>query len=918
MADVASPAHGQHHRHTSSIGSMTTGASLGAEPVFEMVPNPTFSFPMVPRASDPTNAPSSSTSQRRRHLSVQLGVPSTGTPRTAAHSRATSALPSFSFNAADATGLQDASTPPETPTESIPTTPNKRGHKRRGSEFVGGDSRLGVDNAISTSPTKTDAAPMTLPPSTLSTLPPAGRRTHRRDRSYVSTHDASEMMSPPTDMEPRTSSSLPTTPSGHHSEIPSLLTGYPFSSAANTTSGADRDVSPVRPASRPGRSVGFAREVEIIPRPLSTISSGSESSKGHSLSNSIDMISMSPGSPSRNTRKSLDVHSPMDSIDESSSKLRSSSEIGREQNEQEGQWLKSRASSATIDDTTHITESASPALTFVESSVPDAPPMSRRKKRSSGDGLGFDRRRSEPAISSKSEEMSRMSVLSLHEDAVDEQQYMGDSELERKSSTRKIKDWALAKLHRRSRDFSQKPGSPYATSARPRSEGAIHEIIPPNLEEDPIPAPPMAETDLDTVFDTPTDGLGMDSSHDATRVAFHTPTFEPTAMSRLESTDNTMIDLDAAFGPTRTSPMIGSSHRKTLHSARTSGGPTAYIHRRAESAPMLTPFDFSRNSITSSGMADVFEEEEEEEENSADGISPGTHSGANQVGGMGMLVVDADHGAANGLRIQRSSWTPDRPSTSHGNMSFGSRLSTPANDRRTSSIIEDTIIEEASPVDVPVEHVQIVEDYEEPRASSLTKSSDSSETPTLLAVTSETETSIMTPDTYQTSTFSSPDLQRRQGSFEASRVGTSASSIADTRTTSSGMTGEHSHDIRASVDDVPSLTSSRSTMLSTAHTNTSRRDFGAEQRTPSASSTNLTQGAAADRRRKRSSVASFSQLMSQSFGPKAKAKASEDFRPATAGAAIKPKKEHRLKKLMFWRSKSAGAVLTGAGKPYSG
>ncbi|OQO10034.1 hypothetical protein B0A48_04390 [Cryoendolithus antarcticus] len=913
MADVASPTHGQHHRHTSSIGSMTAGASVGPEPVFEMVPNPTFSFPMLPRASDPTTAPASSNPQRRRHLSVQLGVPSTGTPRTAAHSRATSALPSFSFNAADATGLQDASTPPETPTESTPATPNKRGHKRRGSEFVGGDSRLGVDNAISTSPTKTDAAPMTLPSTTLSTLPPSNRRTHRRDRSYVSTHDASEMMTPPSEVEPRTSSSLPTTPSGHHGDMPSLLTGYPFSSESNTTAGADRDVSPVRPTSRPGRSVGFAREVEIIPRPLSTISSGSESSKGHSLSSSIDMISMSPGSPSRNTRKSLDVHSPMDSIDESS-RLRSSSEIGREQNEQEGQWLKSRASSATIDNVTPMTESTSPALTFVEPTVADAQTMSHRMKRSSGDGLGFDRRRSEPAMASKSADMSRLSALSLQEDAVEEQQYMGDSELDRKSSTRKIKDWALAKLHRRSRDFNQKPGSPYASGARPRSEGAIHEIIPPNLEEDPVPAPPMAETDLDTVFDATSDGVDTNSSHDTTRVAFYTPTFEPTAMSRLESSDNTMIDLDAAFGAVRTSPMIGNSHRKTLHSARTGGGPTAYLHRRAESAPMLTPFDFSRHSTTSSAMADVFEEEEEEDSN--DGISPGTHSGATQVSGMGILAGDADHAAANGLRISRGSWTPDRPSTSHGNMSFGSRLSTPANDRRTSSIIEDRIVEESIPADVPVEPVQIVEDYEEPRASSLTKSSDSSETPTLLAVASETETSIMTPDTYQTSTFSSPDLQRRQGSFEASRVGTSASSIADTRTTSSGMTGEHSHDIRASVDDVPSLTSSRSTMLSTAHANTSRRDFGADQRTPSASSTNLAQGAAADRRRKRSSVASFSQLMSQSFG--AKAKASEEFRPATAGAAIKPKKEHRLKKLMFWRSKSAGAVLTGSGKPYSG
>jgi hypothetical protein len=174
---------------------------------------------------------------------------------------------------------------------------------------------------------------------------------------------------------------------------------------------------------------------------------------------------------------------------------------------------------------------------------------------------------------------------------------------------------------------------------------------------------------------------------------------------------------------------------------------------------------------------------------------------------------------------------------------------------------------------------------------------------------------MMTPETYQTSTFSSSSPGRPR-SFDTPRLGTSASSFNDNRTVSSSTTGEQPPDVRISVDDVPSLTSSRSTMFSTAHANNSHRDFsGASsgyvgQRNSSGASSTLDPNMVAEQRRKRSSIQSLSQLMGTSFGPKSKA--SEEFRPQTASAAttsstIKPKKEHRLKKLMFWRSKQSDA-----------
>ena len=132
--------------------------------------------------------------------------------------------------------------------------------------------------------------------------------------------------------------------------------------------------------------------------------------------------------------------------------------------------------------------------------------------------------------------------------------------------------------------------------------------------------------------------------------------------------------------------------------------------------------------------------------------------------------------------------------------------------------------------------------------------------------------------------------------------------MTDNRTMSSYTTGEQGHDVRMSVDDpVPSLTSSRSTMMSTMHANTSRRDFSNE-RTPSMASASVDPVDATDggRSHKRASIQSLSQLMKGSF--EGRSKATTEPRPQTALASnvskSPKKKEHRLKKLMFWKSKN--------------
>lgn len=915
------------HRSIGSIDSMSGLTMVKGAPQIEMLPNPDFSFPMLPQS--PTTGSPRLGGARRRPVSMHSNPPSPQLSIPHAHRRVKSGapLPSFSFNAANATGREDSTTPPLSPDESEIATPSRRmGHRRGASELVGGDSRFGMSNAISSSPIKTTALPLSGPS-------PAARRGHRHQRSgatSMSTHDASSIMNPST-AESRLSSSLPSTPLEHPGLTP------PFKRAVSDPDGMAEMADPFGPSSdivddRPPsrRVVGFADKVDYIPRPLSTISSETESSMstihGHSVNNSItSVLSLSASSPppsARNPRTPLSTTYE----DEAKPTARSSLEISK-RIEKEGEWLRSSSISSSQSMSRPLSDStASPTLSFDAPQTTAGPRNVHNKKQSLSHALGLDRRKSEPLISLKADDQARLSAISLHQEAKSGglRSEGEGAQLKRRSSSKTIKDWAVSMLGMRSKSPKrQSVVGDSAATARPRSAG--EESVPGRV---PVAAPAAAETDLDAVFNS-----SMSINEPARvgtppqpRIEVSTPT--PSHNSSFRSPeDSPVLDLDAALGPFQTpSSFQGSKQRRELHSSRLAkdfSGPGLHYHRRAESAPELPPFGYSRGSMASvTSLPDVFEGEGEEEGDVVPAALPfSSRSAQDDQSGIGIQVVDADvegvspgsafnWGADNALGIQRGDWEPERPSTSYGP---SSRLSTPILERRASSIMEETIPEELS----PVEPVEIVESHEEPRSSSLTKSSDSSETPTLLA--SHTGTlalpdgaqSVMTPDTYQTSTFSSPDYARHQGSFDTSRLGTSASSIADNRTMSS--CAEPGHEVRMSVDDVPSLTSSRSTMMSTMHANTSRREFSnnSGDRTPSVVSAVLDPAVAAERRRKRASIQSLSQLVGNSFSSRSKS-TTDIPRPHTAmdpGAANKaPKKEHRLKKLMFWRSKSKQSI----------
>ncbi|KAF2452043.1 hypothetical protein P171DRAFT_17344 [Karstenula rhodostoma CBS 690.94] len=862
----------------------------------ELLPNPDFSFPM--RDPDPTpSAPAPTANARPMSLQAYPTA-----RRGSAHARGKSinALPDFSFNPAGTSAPTVTATSPQLSPMAMPTTPITPatpsrpigGHRRGGSEFIGGDGRPGGASLLSTSPTKGDDV---LPPPSNSTLrpgPPAGRRGHAHRRSgAVSSHDLSSMMNPPA--HPR-AGSAPVTPS----EGPLFAPGHSVNKSTSQPSlrdaGSlqDADETP-RPPSR--ARVGFSDKVEYI-RPLSTISSETETSmstfRGHSATNSLSsVISSGTSSPQtfRNGRPTLST------VQDESRPSTAGAILGGRNNRGNDALNRKRPSSAVSP--TAIT---TPNITAL--------PAKRRSF------FRSEPRRSDPSVpnlSSVSDPTLTVPVESpLPSPMVDEEE-SGEQSTKTKSrksnkAPRKVKSWASSIIPKKAKH--SKKIKDRASTPPPQSTGEDDS----DVSEDP---------DFEANFDVDNTVTIVSPTEDAVTVP-KTQTdyasWQPRELKRVDSdTMSSVIDLDAALGPfngTNARTQRGfAAHRRAMHS---SGG-VLQNHRRTESAPALVPFELrSTAAATSSTMADVFEEDEPEDDTpTSSGKS--THS------------EPAEQDDAEEPKIQVVE-TDDHQNGSSMNWNFSDGLGLKRNDRcRREESTEPcspraipksaTNVEEA-PRYTPADAVEIVEDYEEPRTSSLTHSSDSTVTPQVTGDdTKETHTvmnlslpleqqNLMTPDTF-TSSFSSPDFRSSQVSLDTPRLGTAASSMTDYQAMPSPRFGEPGPELRVSVDDVPSLTSSRSTMTSamqSAFPLPSPRQPGDRSASLCSAPSEVE-----TRRRKRSSIASLSRLMnSGSFGERSKL--SIETRPQseyglTDATQKESKKKHkRLSKLMqFWKTKES-------------
>jgi hypothetical protein len=837
---------------------------------------PDFVFPPRPIGEQST----SSTSKRSVSMNVAHNAHHT---RSRSKRQSVSALPTFTFNSSDTSGRLDQQ--PSSPVAlTSPISPSKSvGHRRGASELGGGDGRMSIGGMLGPSPS------LSLPPSfpAETTGSPSRRRGHAHRRSVaVSSHDLASIFQPrDVNIGPQASLSqtpaesvLPSYPSPSRLVPEQPTSGDEFKTESPLTSPTSDEYG-TRPISRP--RVGFSERIEFIPRPLSIVSADTASSistvRGHSVSNSMSsIIGMGQPSPRRT----------MITIPDLVAEISPRSFPPKHDMEQFAQ--RSRG--------------VFPLSKNSSTSCPrnDAP-LSKRKN-----FLKLDRRRSEPLLSLSASANIGTSSVSLEEPMVS-----GDSQtpsttsdsleagLQRDSSRKRVKKWATSILGRKVRDGKK-------ATTDDTVEGSDYDDQTPDLESQSV----HEEPDLDALF-------GQDPFTDADDVptpSFLSPqsavsdSFFPffSSTSPVGEDASPVIDLDAALGPYGTPSMSWQdsrpiSKRRQLHSSRLARdfvGPGMHYHRRTESAPALAPFEFL-DRVTPPGaspMDDVFEEEEDD---TAAGVvrEPCICDESSQVDeevGTGIQVVDAadqqleaafDWGCEDGLGIERDS---------------SCRMFTPP---RT-SVVEDVIVEEASPS-------ALVADEDQPRTCLITKSSESSDSRTVSAEdcnvglsAPQSHNTPMTPTSNAVSTFSSPEFPRSRGSFDALRLGTSASSIADMRTMSSFSTPEPTPEIYLLADDVPSLTSSRSTMISTMYQTSPRREVTERPTLGVLQADNQ----ASEQQGKRSSMHSLSMLLGGPFG-QSRISLRTEHRPQTAippsmHEESKRKKEHRLSKLMFWRSKS--------------
>lgn len=909
----------------------------------ELLPNPDFVFPMrQPTATGDgmlsTSAPSP------RPMSMHTFPRSQHGPAERGQRRTRSTLPNFTFNPADASNSSTSlSTPPHSPLPTSPTTPSRpMGHRRGGSEFIGDSKKDGTATLLSSSPTKSDMAIPTEGSARLG--PPTGRRGHAHRRSAaISSHDLSSILQPKdtnaaprADSAPATPMEINTNSSPQHAPNRSMSFPSPSRSASVDESALfqrDMDSSPRRSSSR--ARVGFSERVEYI-RPLSTISSETESSMStargqHSATGSLSsMVSLGAASPpsARNMRPSLDTtpeHSHPETRPGTAGAIMDSSP--------------ERHIFGSDLDALRRPVSAHALKTGLRSGSP--PAAAARKSRSfwpehrhhaANPAHALHSSVSEPSLPQALKSSPPPSPTDSHlHPYKDEDDAHSDGRKSRKP--RKIRSWATSLVSRKTK--SRSPVSSRSTSgssdaaatASDASEMAAEPSVPANLDLD-------AAFDADntvTLLSPKESEIPIPKGPVAPVDASNRPPTAPEPESK-----GGIIDLDAAFGsfstqdfapgsPSRRSGMRGGV-RKTLHSGSFSGGPSGMSlskHKRAESAPELVPFYHRSAAMAStSTMENVFEEDEEDAEGEADQKA---NSGCEdtkpiaeeeQTPNIGIQVVEVDSpdNAAeiswnfdNGLGIRQKRVELQRSPASDGPSPKGTSAAEGgyfAQRNRSQSPQQD----ERSPV-------EIVEDHEEPRASSLTRSSDSTITPPLPPVDVKEhqpemslslpvpQHALMTPDTLTSSAFSSPQFSCGRSSFETPRLGTAASSITDNRTINSLALGEPGPDFRVSVDDVPSLTSSRSTMTS-----------GQQHHLPhfaprapgdrSVSVSSASQGIP-ESRRKRASIASLSKLISGSFNEKSKLSIeqrpqSEHLEPPKE---LKTKRSKRFSKLVnFWKT----------------
>ncbi|KAK8126469.1 uncharacterized protein PG998_002228 [Apiospora kogelbergensis] len=946
-------------------------------------PNPPFVFP---QRALPSSAPSSysrASGQRPRsaidlHEKTKTFDLSGGPADTGSWGRSarrSTALPDFSFNpgatlspdsaasrsprspsfdfsfhpGATLAASDNRSSPPVSPSQ---PTPNRGGHRRGGSEFVGGHIRNGNSITVTNiSPTKSESGFATTPilAPIDSTTASAQRRGHAHRRSAaISSHDLSMILKPTSPSVPG-GSSAPNSPAQYEEiardtidtatrdEI--RLTGIESADSPGNAGGEsdmhlDSESRPSIEKSAPRARVGFSDNVEFIPRPLSLVSTDTTSTvtarPGHSVSNSISSI-ISMSNSITQERELASLRTSIQSGAAAESKIESRPSTA-------GAVLERTPSLHTSiiaePQTSPRRRNSIPLLNnlpVADSDLPVVPSPIKTPKRWSFFGLESLGLTASPTKPPQAQQKPVLSTPALLLPSTENVTAEGAGEfvptepevkkLASKKHKKKVKAWAGSILTRK-------------TKPRHKSKsGRRHSMTPP-----PPPKLDLSDEEEEYVPDM-----------------LHQPATAPTVMvtgpaadpdlpdSDFKAEEDSlfpMIDLDAALGPFNTPSSLdpaweaaqraGAPPKRQLHSAaglRGFSGPGMHYHRRTESAPEMPPFEGARFGIhrfgSSSTMADVFEEDEEDDDESGSDESTPDASGAS--------IADVDVNSASD-----DASTPTQEVEASLKSSNDSASVTPSVERKgsgsslemlpigfrlrsdtSSNSLHDDIITEEAPVYNAVDQERIYETIYEsndspapsPRRILTSKDSGLSDVNSM-----RLPAPLLTPlSTFSMSHGSSMASPRSPMSLDGHRVSTAPSSVVDDSqrlSTAPSSSAEHNdfqsllmgepgpEVVRISID-VPSLTSSNSTMTRESNFPGVRpRNTPFHDQRP-ASFTSTAFG------RRRSSLASLSRLINSAHGERSKLsmEVPADNEPDKKQKSSKTK---RLSKMMqFWKPKES-------------
>ncbi|KAL7629399.1 hypothetical protein AAE478_000919 [Parahypoxylon ruwenzoriense] len=914
-------------------------------------PNPPFMFPAHPSSSSAPSSLSRATGRRPqsaielqgRGLDFAGGMASSPSrspalpdfsfnpgahlsPDTSGRPSKPSALPDFSFN--PGAGLRpDKSllSPPLSP-QSPSISPIRNGHRRGGSEFVGGKLKSGESiTVMSTSPTRSESG-FASPKLSPADVHPRRGHAHRRSGA-ISSHDLTMILKPNNNSTAVRGSSAPASPV----EFDDKFRTFPQSNAESpqteldlqpTTEGVQEmrvqisAQSSPSPNPAPRTRVGFSDTLEFIPRPLSLVSTDTSSTMtvrpSHKVSGSISsVVSANPASADRDPTG------------------RVGSPVPRTQNDSRpstaGAVLERTPSLHVLDgnSTSPRRRNSIPLLTGLPKgnfASPANTSPAKTPRRWSFFGLESFAAANSPTkgriVSSGSSDtgekipgLANSSADREHGPRMDGSVPRSDSKTTsgRKKRQKKVKSWAGSILTRKSKSRPQKSKSVRRRSQTPPIRQAIQNEDDENVDDG-----------LAGVSETPTTPMVMVTAPTQSDSAPTTPT-----RAREEDASYPMIDLDAALGPFNTPSSLdpqweeaqrsGAPPKRQLHSAagmRGFSGPGMHYHRRAESAPEMPPFEAARFGIhrfgSSSTMADVFEEDEEEDEDQS-AKTPSEESSSsdeaesasnNDDDAVSTPTQEHEPSKVDSKEIQQIIASAQRKGSgsSLDMQRPGSRMRT---ENSASGLREEIILEEP--------------DYNAPRRGiripSFSETSDSgAPSPRRIlgpneldSVEGNAASSVAPATPYSTGYSSSFPSPRSPMSYDAHRISTAPSSIADENNyRHSLLMGEPGPElVRISVD-VPSLTSSNSTMTreSTFIPGVRPRNMPFHDQRP-ASFTSTAFG------RRRSSLASLSRLISSAHGERSKLSMEV---PCDSEPEKKPKisKSKRLGRMMqFWKPKES-------------